>query len=153
MSIDSIPIACLVGYSGSFASISLCSSTVSIALPSSLVSSVDVGQHVVQASEDRQQIWNHSSPAQHRQHLHMREGGRANARPVRADTSIADQVVAVTSLCPLDDCHRLTRRDDGTPTHSEEVVNERLYILHGSRLWRRRGQGMLRIAGAPGHIV
>src|ERR1700680_1011444 len=118
-----------------------------------LYSSVDVGEYIVQTSQDRQEVWNHQPPAQQRQHLHMRKRRCTNTRPVGPSASIANQVVAVVAFGPFNGRQHFSIWNHRAPTHSKEMVDERFDIVHGARLWGRRGKRMIRIARAAWHIV
>src|ERR1700754_3478616 len=83
----------------------------------------------------------------------MREGRGTYTCPVRADTAIADEVVAVTPLGSLNDRHRLSRRNDRTPADSHEVMNQRLDVVHGPRLGWRRSERMFRITRPSRHLI
>src|SRR5262249_24697959 len=91
--------------------------------------------------------------AKQRKHLHVRKGWRADARPVRADASVANEVVAIGSFCAFDHRHRFAGRNHWPPADAEEVMDQRLDVMHRARLGWRRGQRMLSIARPHGHVV
>src|SRR5258708_20864934 len=118
-----------------------------------LYSPIDVGEYIIKASQDRQQVRNQKPPAQQRQHLHVRKRGRADTCPVRTGASIAYQVVTVIAFGSFDCCQGFSGRNHRAPTYPQEMVDERLNIVHGARLGWWRGEGMVRIAEAVRHLV
>src|ERR1700736_3336536 len=99
-----------------------------MASPFLLYLPIDVGEYIVQTSQDRQEVWNHQPPAQQRQHLHMRKRRCTNTRPVGPCTSIADQVVAVIAFGPFNRRQHLSGWNHRTPTHAKEMMDERLDV-------------------------
>src|SRR5512147_524970 len=114
---------------------------------------VQIRQDEIDAPQDRQKIGDHEPPRNMGHHLEMRERRRADARPVRHGASVAHEIVAVVPFRSLDAHERLSGWDHGPPAHAQEVVDERLDVMHGTFLARRRSERMVRLVGSRRHVL
>ena len=115
--------------------------------------SIHIRQDKINAAQNRQQVRDHQSTADHGNHLDMREGWRADAGAVRFCSAVADQVVAVVAFGRLDLDERLAGRDDRSPAHVQKMVDQGLDVVHRVFFERGRCQRVVGFVRASRHIV
>src|SRR5690606_2981520 len=86
-------------------------------------------------------------------HLHVGERWRSNANAVRRRAAVADGVVAVGALGGLDAAHCLAGWNDGSPTDTQKMGDQRFDIVHREFLYRWRSQGVICFVAAVRHAV
>src|SRR5512135_3840789 len=91
--------------------------------------------------------------ADRRDHLDVGERGRPDAEPVRQNSAVADQVIAVSALGRLDPVEGLSRRDDRAPAHAQEMPDQRLDVGERPLLERRSRQRVPRLIVPGGHVL
>src|SRR5690606_5757459 len=99
------------------------------------------------------QVRHHAAPDHRGNLLQVRETGRPDPGAVAHGAAVAGQVVAVDALGRLDHLQGLIGRHHRPPGDLEEVGDQRLDVLERSLLRRRRGQRVVRLVRAFGHVV
>src|SRR5690606_603776 len=83
----------------------------------------------------------------------MRERRRADPQPIRDRAAVADRVVPVGALRALDVEMTLAGRHDRTPADVDEVMDQRLDVVHRAILDRRRRERVPRLVVAGRHVL
>src|SRR6266508_3517080 len=116
-------------------------------------SPIHICHHKINAAQDRDQIWDQQPAADLRDRLHVGKGRCADAGAIRLSISITDQVIAVNALGRFDADTCLTGRDDGPPTHVQEMIDQGFNVIHRPFLEWWCGQWVVGFIRSGWHVL